>query len=64
MLFCKKVKNHPNRPPVAISVSRADRLLRLGTELVGAGHHYDYLASLEAFKFKDACLCIVSRPNT
>ena len=34
------MKNHPNRPPVAVSVTRAKWLLRLRTELVAAGHIY------------------------
>ena len=36
-VILQKSENHPNRPLVAISVPRADWLLRLGTELVGAG---------------------------
>ena len=37
-VILQKSENHLNRPLVAISVSRADLLLRLSAELVGAGH--------------------------
>ena len=37
----QKSENHPNRPPVAISVSRANQLLRLRTLLVGMGHKWN-----------------------